>query len=116
MGGEDGTARANGTRTISQRPLRPDRGVPDDVKNSWIQGTLDAPIYVKGVGILNNPESAIRVLKGFRLALSSHRSWPSLRHGLIYSISEVIDGRFASLSPELKSSGWRKNVNRETRA
>ncbi|RAH56384.1 hypothetical protein BO85DRAFT_399575 [Aspergillus piperis CBS 112811] len=116
VGGEDGTARANGTRTISQRPLRPDKGVPDDVKNSWIRGTLDAPIYVRGVGTLNGPESAIRVLKGFRLALSNHRSWPSLRHGLIYSISEVIDGRFASLSPELKSSGWRKNVDRETRA
>ncbi|PYH39194.1 uncharacterized protein BO87DRAFT_324763 [Aspergillus neoniger CBS 115656] len=116
VGGEDSAAGANGTRKISQRPLRPDKGVPDDVKNSWIQGTLDAPIYVKGVGILNGPESAIRVLKGFRLALSNHSSWPSLRHGLIYSISEVIDGRFASLSPELKSSGRRKNVDRETRA
>ncbi|GLA98525.1 hypothetical protein AtubIFM61612_008922 [Aspergillus tubingensis] len=116
VGGEDSATGANGTRKISQRPLRPDKGVPDDVKNSWIQSTLEAPVYVKGVGILNGPESAIRVLKGFRLALSSHRSWPSLRHGLIYSISEVIDGRFASLSPELKSSGWRKNVDRETRA
>ncbi|GLA66484.1 hypothetical protein AtubIFM54640_009062 [Aspergillus tubingensis] len=112
VGGEDSATGANGTRKISQRPLRPDKGVPDDVKNSWIQSTLEAPVYVKGVGILNGPESAIRVLKGFRLALSSHRSWPSLRHGLIYSISEVIDGRFASLSPELKSSGWRKSVVR----
>ncbi|GKZ37456.1 hypothetical protein AbraIFM66950_009006 [Aspergillus brasiliensis] len=98
---------ANEARKIGQNPLRSDRDIPDDIKDSWVQGTLKAPIYVKGVGIVNGPESAIRVLKGLRLALSSHKSWPSLRHGLIYSISEMIDGRFASLSPEMKSRGRR---------
>lgn len=116
MGGEDGSTGANQVWKISQPPLRPDKTVPDDMKESWIQGTLEAPIYVKGGGILSGPESAIRVLKGFRLALSSHTSWPSLRHGLIYSISEMIEGRFASHSPELKSSGQRKSVIRGSQA
>ncbi|KAI2892315.1 transcriptional regulator family: Fungal Specific TF and C2H2 zinc finger [Aspergillus niger] len=116
VGGEDGSTGANQVWKISQPPLRPDKTVPDDMKEFWIQGTLEAPIYVKGGGILSGPESAIRVLKGFRLALSSHTSWPSLRHGLIYSISEMIEGRFASHSPELKSSGQRKSVIRGSQA
>lgn len=116
VGGEDGTGGANGARKISRRPLRLDKTVPDDMKEFWIQGTLEAPIYVKGAGIMNGPESAIRVLKALRLALSSHTSWPSLRHGLIYSISEMIEGRFASHSPELKSSGQRKSVIRGSQA
>ncbi|KAL4894160.1 hypothetical protein BDV59DRAFT_207213 [Aspergillus ambiguus] len=97
------------TRQTSQ-PLRLDKDVPDDVKESWVRGTLDAPIYVKSAGIVNGTESAIRVLKGFRCSLANQRSWHSLRHGLIYAISEMIDGRFASHSPELRSRRQRKSA------
>ncbi|KAL4993522.1 hypothetical protein BDV10DRAFT_198273 [Aspergillus recurvatus] len=105
---------AHGTRQTS-RPLRLDKPLPEEVKDAWVRGTLDAPIYVRGVGVVDGPESAIRALKGLRSSLSSHRSWPSLRKGLIYSLSEVIDGRFASHSPDLRSSRQRKSATRFTR-
>lgn len=82
------------------------------MKDAWGSGTLDAPIYARGVGVVDGPESARRVLKGLRLSLSSHKSWPSLRQGLVYALSEVIDGRLASHSPGLRPSRQRKSATK----
>ena len=94
----------SGQLDISNRPCHPlrlDKPLSAYEWRSWVLGISDAPIYVKGVGMLVNQESALRVLKGFRKSLSRYRSWPSLRYGLLYAVTEIIEGRFASYAPRM---------------
>lgn len=90
--------------TWNSGALRMDKPVPLDKKTPWIAGSLKVPIYLEGVGLLVDQDSAARLLKTFREALSGQRSWPCLRRRLLGAMSGIIESQLASVEPALSSN------------
>lgn len=108
LSSESVDSRGSEGRRKQCRPLRVDRCPSLNEKQTWILGLSNSRIFLRGVGMLVGQESTLRVLKTYRRVLSSESSWLSLRRGLIYAATEMIDGRFASYAPMMRQGERRQ--------
>jgi hypothetical protein len=65
--------------------------------SGWLKGEKRT-IHLTGLGVLEGPSGAKRVLEEFRGALLSGSEWAAVRRGIVHAVDQVISGNKAHLS------------------